>query len=234
MTTETIAPIPVAQTPRKTGLVRRILRNPVGLVAVLVLALMGFAAVFGGWLAPFDANQADAYLILAEPGDGSLLGRDNAGRTSGRACSSPPRSPSGRARRLDRRGDHRRRRRPLRGLLQGVARRRLQLDHVAHDGPARHHRPAGRRAVVGPSVWWAMVIFGALMSPAFYRLVYASVSSVREELYVDAAASRASPTRASSPGTSSAWCARRPHHPGRDGARHRHRHPVRSGVPRDR
>ena len=44
MTAETIAPIPVAQTPRKTGLVRRILRNPVGLVAVLVLALMGFAA----------------------------------------------------------------------------------------------------------------------------------------------------------------------------------------------
>ena len=40
MTAETIAPIPVAQTPRKTGLVRRILRNPVGLVAVLVLALM--------------------------------------------------------------------------------------------------------------------------------------------------------------------------------------------------
>jgi len=32
-----------------------------------------------------------------------------------------------------------------------------------------------------------MMIFGVLMSPGFYRLVYASVSTVREEVYVDAA-----------------------------------------------
>jgi peptide/nickel transport system permease protein len=32
-----------------------------------------------------------------------------------------------------------------------------------------------------------MVIFGILLSPAFFRLVYASVSAVRNELYVDAA-----------------------------------------------
>src|SRR2546425_24292 len=43
------------------------------------------------------------------------------------------------------------------------------------------------RAVLGPSMWTAMAIFGVLMSPAFYRLVYAAVTAVRSELYVDAA-----------------------------------------------
>ena len=43
------------------------------------------------------------------------------------------------------------------------------------------------RAVLGPSVWWAMLIFGVILAPAYYRLVYAAVSAVRSELYVDAA-----------------------------------------------
>jgi peptide/nickel transport system permease protein len=43
------------------------------------------------------------------------------------------------------------------------------------------------RAVVGPSMWLSMMIFGVLLSPAFFRLVYASVTAVRNELYVDAA-----------------------------------------------
>jgi peptide/nickel transport system permease protein len=43
------------------------------------------------------------------------------------------------------------------------------------------------RAVLGPSVWLSMLLFGILLSPAFYRLVYAAVSGVRNELYIDAA-----------------------------------------------
>src|SRR6185503_15900380 len=43
------------------------------------------------------------------------------------------------------------------------------------------------RSVLGPSMWTAMAIFGLLISPAFFRLVYASVTAVRNELYVDAA-----------------------------------------------
>jgi peptide/nickel transport system permease protein len=43
------------------------------------------------------------------------------------------------------------------------------------------------RSVLGPSMWLSMAIFGVLMSPAFFRLVYASVTSLRNELYVDAA-----------------------------------------------
>ena len=43
------------------------------------------------------------------------------------------------------------------------------------------------RAVLGPSMWLSMMIFGILLSPAYFRLVYASVTAVRNELYVDAA-----------------------------------------------
>lgn len=42
-------------------------------------------------------------------------------------------------------------------------------------------------AVVGPSMWLAMSIFGVLLSPAYYQLVYITVRGVRNELYVDAA-----------------------------------------------
>ena len=43
------------------------------------------------------------------------------------------------------------------------------------------------RSVLGPSLWMSMAIFGVLISPAFFRLVYTLVRGVREELYVDAA-----------------------------------------------
>lgn len=43
------------------------------------------------------------------------------------------------------------------------------------------------RAAFGPSMWLSMGVFGVLISPAFFRLVYAAVTAVRNELYVDAA-----------------------------------------------
>jgi len=42
-------------------------------------------------------------------------------------------------------------------------------------------------AVLGPSVWLAMAIFGVMLAPAYFRIVRASVLAVRGELYVDAA-----------------------------------------------
>ncbi|MFD3443860.1 dipeptide/oligopeptide/nickel ABC transporter permease/ATP-binding protein [Microbacteriaceae bacterium 4G12] len=43
------------------------------------------------------------------------------------------------------------------------------------------------RAVVGPSIWLIMAVFGVILSPAFYRLTHAAVVGVRNELFVDAA-----------------------------------------------
>ncbi|WP_432564164.1 dipeptide/oligopeptide/nickel ABC transporter permease/ATP-binding protein [Kineococcus sp. SYSU DK003] len=42
-------------------------------------------------------------------------------------------------------------------------------------------------SVVGQSTYLAMAVFGVLMAPGVYRLIRASVTAVREELYVDAA-----------------------------------------------
>src|SRR4029077_14396406 len=41
------------------------------------------------------------------------------------------------------------------------------------------------RAVIGPSVLWTMIVFGIILSPAFYRVVHAEVSGVKHELFVD-------------------------------------------------
>ena len=41
--------------------------------------------------------------------------------------------------------------------------------------------------MIGPSVWLAMLIFGVLLAPSFYRLVRGAVVNVKNELYVDAA-----------------------------------------------
>ena len=43
------------------------------------------------------------------------------------------------------------------------------------------------RAVLGPSIWYSMLIFGVILSPGFYRVVRTAVINVRNELYVDAA-----------------------------------------------
>jgi len=43
------------------------------------------------------------------------------------------------------------------------------------------------RAVLGPSIWISMTVYGVILSPGFYRVVRTSVINVRKELYVDAA-----------------------------------------------
>ncbi|MFT3888179.1 MAG: dipeptide/oligopeptide/nickel ABC transporter permease/ATP-binding protein [Arachnia sp.] len=187
MSADAMTGLPV-QAARKSGLFRRILRNPVALVSLVVLAVIAFAAIFGSVLAPFDANQADAYKILADPGDGSLLGRDNAGRDILSRLLVATQISVGAA------------------LVALIVATVIGVVSGLYAGYYKGWLDAtfswvtsltmalpgiivllAARAVVGPSVWWAMVIFGVLMSPAFYRLVYASVSTVREELYVDAA-----------------------------------------------
>ena len=181
--------IPVAhQAAKRSGVLRRVFQNPVAVVAIAFLGIVGFAAVFGPMLAPLDGNRADAYKILAPAGDGSLLGYDGAGRDIfSRLLSATQISISAALVAL------------VVALLIGVTAGLLAgyykgwLDTTFTWVTSMTMALPGiivllaARAVVGPSVYWSMVIFGFLMSPSFYRLVYASVSAVREELYVDAA-----------------------------------------------
>ena len=80
MSIEAPPSLPATQPGKKVGLLRQVLKNPVGLASLLVLVGFGLIALIGGLIAPFDPNAADPYAVLADPGDGSLLGRDNAGR----------------------------------------------------------------------------------------------------------------------------------------------------------
>ncbi|HIY24453.1 MAG TPA: dipeptide/oligopeptide/nickel ABC transporter permease/ATP-binding protein [Candidatus Brachybacterium merdigallinarum] len=188
MSIEAPPSLPATQPGKKVGLLRQVLKNPVGLASLLVLVGFGLIALIGGLIAPFDPNAADPYAVLADPGDGSLLGRDNAGRDIlSRLLVATQISIGAAIVALITAlviG-------VIGGLYAGYYKGWLDITFSWLTGLTMALPGIivllAARAVVGPSVWWAMFIFGILMSPSFFRLVYASVSSVREELYVDAA-----------------------------------------------
>jgi peptide/nickel transport system permease protein len=172
----------------KVSLFRRIMRNPFGLASMAFLALAIFSAVFAQVLAPHDPNTAVIQNVLAPPSGENLLGTDGAGRdVFSRLLVAAQFSLAGAlvalltAMVIGVTG----------GLLAGyfgkwidtgwtwVILLLMALPNIIVLLAAR--------AVVGPSLWVSMLIFGVLLSPAFFRLVYASVIAVRNELYVDAA-----------------------------------------------
>ncbi|RPF22655.1 dipeptide/oligopeptide/nickel ABC transporter permease/ATP-binding protein [Myceligenerans xiligouense] len=174
--------------PARVSLLRRLLRRPLGLSSLLFLALVLVVAVIGPWIAPFDPNRAAMDLILAPPGAEHLLGTDNSGRdvlsrllaatqisVAAAALATVVALSVG----------------VIAGLIAGYY--RGWFDGVASWVTSLVMALPGlvvllaARAVLGPSVWIAMLIFGLLLAPAYYRLVHAAVSAVRGELYVDAA-----------------------------------------------
>ncbi|MEU8223041.1 ABC transporter permease [Kribbella sp. NPDC048915] len=65
----------------RSRVVRRILRNPLALTGLTVLALAVFLAVFANWLAPHEPTQNHLNRAFAAPGTaGYLLGTDDLGR----------------------------------------------------------------------------------------------------------------------------------------------------------
>lgn len=181
-------PPTVPITPVRASLLRRLRHRPVGLAALGFLTLIAVLAVVGPWLAPLDPNKASLDAILAQPGPGHPLGADSAGRdVLSRLLTATQVSVAAAVVAL------------ITALVIGVI-----SGLVA--GYYRGWFDAGAswvtslimalpgmvvllaaRAVVGPSVWLAMLVFGILLSPSYFRLVYAAVTAVRHELYIDAA-----------------------------------------------
>ena len=169
-------------------LARRMLRNPLGMIALTVLALIAAAAVFAPLLTPDNPNTASVLNVLAPPGAGHLLGTDGAGRDvwarllygarytlAGALLATVVAGAIG----------------ITAGLIAGYYGKWFEsasswVTNVLMALPAIVVLLAAR-AVLGPSLWTMMFIFGILLAPAFYRLVVAAVSGVRNELYVDAA-----------------------------------------------
>src|SRR4051812_6843293 len=66
---------------RRRKVVRRILRNPLAITGLVVLAIAVLAAVFAPWLAPYEPTLTRLDQAFAPPGTaGHLLGTDDLGR----------------------------------------------------------------------------------------------------------------------------------------------------------
>ena len=194
MTAQLHAPDPelavptVPEAAAQAGLARRMLRNPLALASLAFLVLIILGAGFAALIAPFSPTTADISNVLAAPGGSHLLGTDGAGRdVFSRLLFGAQFSLAGAlvalvtAMVIGVTG----------GLLAGYFGKWIDtvwtwVISLLMALPAIIVLLAAR-AVVGPSLWASMVIFGIILSPAFFRLVYASVTAVRNELYVDAA-----------------------------------------------
>ena len=177
-----------AATVVRASLGRRLLRNPVGLTSIVVLAGVAVVGLLAPVLAPLDPNVADIAHVLAPPGGDNLLGTDSGGRDIFSRLLSGARTtllsallcaavaigiglPSG----------------LLAGYYGGL------FDAAANWVTNLLMALPGSivlltvRAAFGPSVWLAMIAFGVILSPGYYRLTRTAVQSVRNELYVDAA-----------------------------------------------
>jgi peptide/nickel transport system ATP-binding protein/peptide/nickel transport system permease protein len=172
----------------RSHLARRMLRNPLGLISIAVLALIVLAAIFAPLLTSYNPNTASVLSVLQGPGGGHQLGTDGAGRDvlarllygarytlAGALLATVVAAAIG----------------ITAGLISGYYGKWFEstsswITNVLMALPGIVVLLAAR-AVLGPSLWTIMIIFGVLLAPAFYRLVVAAVSAVRHELFIDAA-----------------------------------------------
>ncbi|MGB7982103.1 MAG: dipeptide/oligopeptide/nickel ABC transporter permease/ATP-binding protein [Candidatus Nanopelagicales bacterium] len=172
----------------REGVFRRMLHNPMAVIALAILVTVIVVAVLAALLAPADPNYADILNVLAPPGGEHLLGTDSAGRdilsrllygaritllsaALAAAVAILIGLPS--------------------GLIAGYYGGRFDgfagwVVNILLALPSMIVLLAVR-AALGPSVWIAMMVFGVLLSPGYFRLTRTAVQSVRNELYVDAA-----------------------------------------------
>ncbi|SDS85517.1 ABC-type dipeptide/oligopeptide/nickel transport system, ATPase component [Pseudarthrobacter equi] len=172
----------------RSHVIHKVLRNPMGLIALAILGVLVTMAVLADVLAPFDENFADIASTLAAPDANHLLGTDSVGRDVWSRLAFGARTTL------------------LSALLCAAVAIGIGLPAglVAGYYGGKFDGIAGWfvnilmslpgiivlltvRAAFGPSVWISMIAFGILLSPGYFRLTRTSVQSVRNELYVDAA-----------------------------------------------
>jgi ABC-type dipeptide/oligopeptide/nickel transport system ATPase component/ABC-type dipeptide/oligopeptide/nickel transport system permease subunit len=193
--TSALTPLPGQGAPAgQTGTVvrstvlKRLVKNPLGVIAVGILLVISLLAVLADVLAPFEENFANISKTLAAPDSVNILGTDSSGRDvwsrllfgarmtllSALLCAAVAIGIGLPA-----------------GLVAGYYAGKFEA--VSNWIVSILMSLPGLivlltiRAAFGPSVWIAMVAFGILISPSYFRLTRSAVQSVRNELYVDAA-----------------------------------------------
>ncbi|MGM7698088.1 ATP-binding cassette domain-containing protein [Microbacterium sp. A84] len=167
---------------------RSVLRNPLGLTALLCLGVIVIASVLATWIAPLDPDFVRLEMINAAPGGEYLLGGDGAGRDIlsrllaagrftliGAVIAVVVAVVAG----------------VTTGLIAGYFGKWFDSTaswsaNVLLAMPAMIVLLALFKAL-GSSMFMAMVAFGIMLSPGFFRLVRNLVIGVKNELYVDAA-----------------------------------------------
>lgn len=187
----TAAETPLAATvaaTAKTSVFRSILRNPLGVVALAVLGLVIVVSVIAPWVVPNDPNEVRIDLINAPLGGEYVLGGDGAGRdilsrllAAGRFTLLGALIAVAVAAVIG----------VTTGLIAGYFARWFDAlstwaSNVLLAMPAMIVLLALFQAL-GSSMFMAMVVFGVMLSPGFFRLVRNLVIGVKNELYVDAA-----------------------------------------------
>lgn len=187
MTSLTVANAVVAPRKRRNAF-QRFLREPLGVVAFIVLLLIVAVSVLAPLLVPYDPNETSLGLAFARPSPEHLLGADGVGRDvlarllyGGQASL-------------------------LSGLIVlvvssilGVTTGLLAgyfggwfdtigewISNLLMSLPGIIILMASA-AALGRSIWISMTIFGILVSPGFFRMTRANVRAVRNDAYVDAA-----------------------------------------------
>ncbi len=175
-------------TNKKDGLLRKVLTNPSGWASVGVVGIVILYGIIAPLLSKWDPNEPDVYSVLGGPSAEHFFGTDSAGRdVFTRLAISTQFSLETAALAV------------VIALSIGVIGGLIAgyfggwFDNVASWLTSVIMALPGlvvllaSMAVIGPTMWGAMAIFGVLLSPAYFRLVYTTVRGVRNELYVDAA-----------------------------------------------
>jgi peptide/nickel transport system permease protein len=177
-----------AAMPRRSGLFRRVLRNPTAIVCLFILAIFVLASIFAPLLATHSPTRSSLNNSLAPLSTSHLLGGDGVGRDvfarllyGGRvsllgafiavAVALLIGVPT--------------------GLLSGYYRGWVDavgswVANLIMAAPAIIVLLVAI-AAIGPNTNAAMAVLGVILAPGVFRLVRSSVTAVREELYVDAA-----------------------------------------------
>jgi len=172
----------------RAGLTKRVLTNRNGLVSLGLLVLVVLFGLIVPGASPWDPAEPDLYAVLAAPDALHWFGTDSAGRDvftrlafatrfslATAALAVVVALATG----------------AIAGLIAGYY--GGWFDSVSSWANSIVMALPGlvvllaTIAVIGPSMWLAMAIFGVLLSPAYYQLVFITVRAVRDELYVDAA-----------------------------------------------